>query len=209
MRKVYWIGFGMILLLLLAWPAAAGDEKVSFTFDDIEVIYAAKFNAIPVEAYESGWAAELAGGSTQPLNVLYGVVNLKRGGATITSQEFLKISGAAGSERLLANAYTTNWYSQEEAKYDRLQSSRTLFWSAIQISENLLDKDINGWSKAVTFQREFDESGNLTDVKLFFTDDGNKDRDLFWNWSHKLQGYLYQADLTSLQNVGKPTSTKQ
>lgn len=121
MRKYSRLFIGVLVLLLLTIPVTA-EDKITYDFnEEIQVEYAAEFTAVPVSEQVYGWPAEIAGGAGKPLQVLYGIVNLRVLGTLSTFQEeFVKISGENGSRRFLSNSMITGWYDEgiySELKY--------------------------------------------------------------------------------------------
>ena len=94
------------LAALIAFSAVFAAEGIRYDFDDVEVRYAAEFTARPISVDPNNWIVQIAGGVDQPVTVLYGVVNLKKGGETQLSEEFVRVSGQGGSERFQENGST-------------------------------------------------------------------------------------------------------
>src|SRR3989338_2917246 len=94
------VAFAFVGLVLLLSPFAFA-EAVRYDFDSVEVLYAAEFTAKPVSVTADNWLVELSSGVEKPLTVLYGVVNLKKSGETLVSEEYVKIGGESGSVRFL------------------------------------------------------------------------------------------------------------
>lgn len=201
MKKSYVMGLVLVLCLVLVLPVSAGDLR--YDFDEVEVLLGAAFSAIPTSVPVANWSTDIAGGPHEPLEVLYGVVNLKTTGSGDTGEEFIKVSGPNGTERFLANSMTTRWYG-DEGQYEKLRSNKTLFWSAKKLENNTVIKDFTGPIKSVILQKEFDEDQNLTSIKLFFSDEGKKAAQEFWIWEAKSLDSVYECDMATLQTVGDP-----
>lgn len=188
MKKVNQIILTLFLVLCIALPLTA--SGIQYDFDEVEVIYAAEFTAVPTSPGVNNWLTELAGGSEKPVNVLYGIVNLKSQSG-ITKEEFIKVMGENGAERFLANSMTTQWYDAGE--YTKIQSMETVFWSGKQLVDNSVVKDYSKPLKVITLQKHFDEQQNLTAVTVSFSGtDGSEGAN------------TYFADITTLNMAGNP-----
>ncbi|HIH19677.1 TPA: hypothetical protein HA244_00215 [Candidatus Micrarchaeota archaeon] len=158
------IFLGFLGLMLLLSPVVFA-EAVRYDFDDVEVLYAAEFTAKPVSVSADNWLVELAGGTDKNLTVLYGVVNLKKDGRILVSEEYAKIGGEGGSVRLLVNSAQYEYYS--EAPDAQLKFVKSQFWTAKKLNfegENLITvvKDFTAPIKSVVIYRSFDENGQVS-----------------------------------------------
>lgn len=165
-------------------------KGITYEFDEVEVDFAAEFNALPVSVQADNWFTDIAGGVEKPLRILYGRVELKsQAGAGVVNEEFIKISGENGSERFLLNSMTTGWY--DPGLYKQLMDIKSFFWSAKKLEGSTVVKDFTPPIKSVTLKKNFDENQNLTFIELYFSNDGSEDGP-----------YIYQADMTTLNYQG-------
>lgn len=209
MYKLYISLLCMICFLTIAFPLSA--DVIKYNFDDIEVIYAGEYTAVPVFPGEEGWFTELAGGADRPLQILYGIVLLKTiytdGEETresVTTEEFIKISGPNGSQRFLLNSGSYEWWDGESAP--KLKCARSFFWSAKQLEGNTVVKDFSPPIHSVTLKRTFDEKQNLTGVELYFSSDGEQASQDFW-WDTNPGKNVYVVDLAASIQYGNPAET--
>ncbi len=199
MKKLSLIIIGLVSLVTVGVVFAA--ESIRYDFDDVEVRYAAEFTAKPVSVDPNNWIVQIAGGVDQPITVLYGVVNLKKGGETQLSEEFIKVGGAGGSERFLLNSAAYDYY-EGTSNYKDVKS---FFWSAKKLVDNSVVKDFTPPIKSITFYRKFNESQQMTSIMLSFSNDGEQASAEFWS-SVPTQN-LYEADINTLNQSGIPTAT--
>jgi hypothetical protein len=96
----------LVSISAFVFPLNASAENITYNFDQVDVKYAAEFTAQPHNVDSNNWIAQIAGGTDKPITVLYGVVDLKKGGETQFSEEFIRVSGEGGSERFLVNSGT-------------------------------------------------------------------------------------------------------
>ena len=175
-------------------------ESIRYDFDDVEVKYAAEFTAKPVSVEANNWIVQIAGGIDQPITVLYGVVNLKRGGEIQLSEEFIKVSGQNGSERFLLNSAAYDYY-EGTSNYKNIKS---FFWSAKKLVDNSVVKDFTPPIKSIMFYRKFDESQQISSIMLSFSNDGEQASAEFW--SSVPTENLYEGVISTLNQSGIPTA---
>lgn len=104
MKKI--IIFSLISIFLLGLFANA-QELARYEFDEVDVIYAAEFLAKPVNVNSNNWLVQIAGGTDKTINVLYGIVELKKNGKTEITEEFIRVEGEGGFERFLLNSWSS------------------------------------------------------------------------------------------------------
>ena len=138
------------IFLLCSYPSSA--EIVTYPFEEVEVLYAAEFQVTPVAVEENKWFSDIAGGKDKPLQILYGIVRLKKKGSHI-QEVYIKISGENGLERFLHNSMSFN------ESYDK-----TLFWSGKKLEGANVVKDYSKPLKAVTLKKSFDENQQITSM---------------------------------------------
>ena len=199
MKKLIPLGLSFIGVCFLFSSFVFAGEEVRYDFDDVEVIYAAKFTANPVNVQADNWLAELAGGTDKSIEVLYGVVNLKKNQETFLAEEFIKVSGQKGSERFLVNS-GSYYYYEGTNKYESIKS---FFWSAKQLVDNVVVKDFTPPIKSITFYRNFDESQNIYTILLSSSNDGESASQEFW--SAFPEENLYEADMDTFVDKGDST----
>lgn len=198
MRKLTFITIISLALITVGVVFAA--EIVKYDFDEVEVEYAAKFTARPVNVDPDNWIVQIAGGVNKPIKVLYGIVTLKKDGETLVIEEFIKVSGKGGSERFLLNSASYAYY-EGTSNYKNIKS---FFWSAKKLNDdNTLVKDFTPPIKSITFYREFNESQRMHSIVLSFSNDGGQASLDFWS-SFPTQN-LYEANANTLNQSGKPT----
>jgi hypothetical protein len=175
-----------------------GVTGVTYEFDEVEVLYAVECTALPVTVDPDNWVALLTGGPDRPITVLYGVVQLKNQGKVQVKEEFLKVSGAAGSDRFLVNA-ARMVYDDTTGTIRRISS---FFWSAKKLIENTVVKDFTPPIRAITVVRTFDPQKSLTRFILAGANEGEQALQDFWMMDPAKN--LYHADLTSVRHAGDP-----
>lgn len=198
MNKNTLIVLGLISMVLLFALALA--ESIRYDFDEVEVVYAAEFTARSTNVASDNWLAQIAGGTNRPVTVLYGIVNLKKGGQMQMSEEFIKVSGEAGSERFLLNSAGYDYY---EGTYN-YKDIKSFFWSAKKLVDKSVVKDFTLPIKSITFYRKFGESQNINEMVLSASNEGEKANGDFWSFIPAEN--LYTADLTTLTQSGSPTA---
>lgn len=145
------------------------------------------------------WPNELVGGKGKHITVLYGVVNLKRGGKTTTQEEFIKVAGENGSERFLLNSGRYDYYEGTS----KLRSAKSLFWSAKKLVDNsvikdftvplgyALDKKFTRAEGAVMVLRLFGLEASAPKANLRSSFSDVKDS----HWASKYVAYAYQKGI--------------
>lgn len=193
----------IISLTLITVGVVFAAESIKYDFDDVEVKYAAEFTAKPVSVDPNNWIVQIAGGVDKPITVLYGVVNLKKGGETQLSEEFIKVGGEGGSERFLLNSAAYDYYEGT----NNYKDIKSFFWSAKKLVDNSVVKDFTPPIKSITFYRKFNESQQMYSIVLSFSNDGEQASAEFWS-SIPTQN-LYEADTSTLNQSGVPTASSQ
>lgn len=179
-------------------PDSALGKGITYEFDEVEVLYAAEFTALPDTVEHDNWVAVLAGGPDRPITALYGVVQLKLQGEVMVQEEFLKVSGDTESKRFLVNA---GYYDYHDTTGTIRQSS-SFFWSAKKLVENVVEKDFTLPIHAITVVRTFDLQKQLTGFILAASNEGGQALQDFG--TKDPTSNLYHADLTSVRHVGDP-----
>lgn len=175
----------LVSLLTLSTIVLAADG-IKYDFDQVEVVHAAEFVAKPLNK-DNNWLASLVGGTNKPVQVIYGVVNLKKAGKTQITEEFIKVSGQNGSERFLLNSLTVD--------SNRITSS---FWSAKKIIGNSVVKDFTPPIRTLVLNRTMDPGKGIQSITFAVFEEGDKAK------GDTSQYGKYQADLTTLKYSGNP-----
>lgn len=199
MKKTYL--FVTISFFLLAFSFVFAQVAVRYDFDDVEASYAAEFTAEPQEGVDPDcWIVQIAGGIDKPVDVLYGVIDLKKQGVVQMSEEFIRVSGEGGSERFLINSAAFDYYEGTGG----YSSIRSLFWSAKKVVENSVVKDFTPPVKSIILSREFDEFQQLSVFTLSFSDEGQDAQNDFWSGFPAEN--IYQADMNTANQAGEATA---
>lgn len=198
-KNIKYLVFGLSALTLFGVVFAA--EDIRYDFDDVEVRYAAEFTARSTNVDPNNWIVRVAGGVDQPVTVLYGVVNLRRGGELALSEEFIRVSGQGGSERFLLNSAAYDYYEGTTNYRD----TKSFFWSAKKLVGSSVVKDFTPPVKSITLYRRFSESQQPNSIVLSFSNDGQQASAEFW--SAVPTQNLYEADISTLNQSGIPTAT--
>ena len=178
------------------------DEPTTYGFDEVEVRYAGRFTAHPVDVREDNWLAVLAGGADRPIEVLYGVVRFIMDGQRLSfEEEFIKVIGENGSERFLMNSGSYGYYDGTAS----LEHADTEFSSHKQVIGSTVVKDFTPPVRLIYLRRALDVEQKLQRVVLagFVVDDlGDND---FWTWSPSGTDE-YEADIATLIQAGDTTA---
>ena len=205
MKKASLLAVAMFALGAAGIVAA---QSITYDFDDVEVRYAAEFTAMPIAkpaaADPENWIVRIAGGTDKPITVLYGVVHLKKGGMLNAgnSDEFIKVSGAGGSERFLVTSATYDYY--EETTRMHYKNLNSFFWSAKKLVGNRVVKDFTPPITSISMHRAFNQSEQLQSIVLSFSNDGQRAGDEFWTAIPS--GNFYEVKISTLNQSGVSTA---
>ena len=174
-------------------------DAVTYDFDEVNVLYAAEFTAKPLDGVDisNTWIADIVG-EDKKITVLYGVVELKKGGESFITEEFLKVGGEKGSKRFLHNSAIYDYY-EGTTTYSQI---RSFFWSAKKLEGTSIVKDFTKPIFSASISRKFDESKNLKSFFLSFSNDGEKASQDFWQG----ESPMYEADTGSIKDSGDETA---
>jgi hypothetical protein len=191
----------------------------ALNFDSINITYAVKFTANPVNVQSDSWIAQIAGGIDKPVNVTYAVVNFLDGAETVFSDEFIKISNPANdsiSERLLKYIGTPSIgdYNYEASHYFGFEKG-TFFWSGKKIESNNIIRNYSLPMKGIYFNKIMNatiEGDNLAyslggvslNEKYISGDYSEIQIKNMMNSSASQKEY--RADMDSLIQIGDPSS---
>ncbi len=191
----------MLILVLTLTVVIITAESVTYDFDDVNVVYAASFTAKPIADIDSSgtWASDLVG-DDKLLTITYGIVELKKDGELLTTEEFLKVSGSKGSKRFLINSVTYDYY-EGTTSYNRI---RSFFWSAKKLEGTSIVKDSTKPIYSASLSRKFDESGNMHSFFLSFSNEGEGASQNFWQDS---DSPMYEDDTTTIIESGDATTS--
>ncbi|WP_281886376.1 hypothetical protein [Paenibacillus sp. YYML68] len=205
---------GLVLMLSVSGTTIAKPEsedkgkassKLTYNFSNIQVLYAAEFNAYPAgTSFVPGQSVSVSSsvyGSVygavygpQPLRVLYGVVSLDA--STGMQEEFIKVSEGAQSVRGLSNG--TGWENYGQGHKHKELS--TEFVTGKKLEGNSVVKDYSDGWKTIKLTRYIDEYSNLTNMHIQFGWDMRGSHDPFFQ---RLTETSYVVDMSSLKYVGK------
>ena len=116
----------LILIGVLTFNSVVFAAKsITYDFDEVNVLYATEFTAKPIDGtgYKDTWVADISGDNPK-VTVTYGVVELKKGGEVLTTEEFLKVSGDKDSKRFLLNSETYDYFEGT----NNYRQIRSFFW---------------------------------------------------------------------------------
>lgn len=195
MKKIY-LTLSLFLIGILTLNSVVfAAEGITYDFDEVNVLYATEFTAKPIDGtdYKNTWVADISGDNPQ-VTVTYGVVELKKGGEVLVTEEFLKVSGDKDSKRFLLNSATYDYY-EGTSKYSKIKS---FFWSAKKLEGTSVVKDFAPPIYSSSFSRKFDEAGNRYSFYLSFSNDGEKAGQEFRQGDTP----MYEADISSIRESG-------
>jgi len=189
----------VLVLSILSVSFVLAADSITYDFDDVNVLYTATFTAKPIDGVDSSntWVSDLVG-EDKKITITYGVVELKKDGQVLVTEEFLKVGGSEGSKRFLINSATYDYY-EGTSKYSRI---RSFFWSAKKLEGTSVVKDFTEPIYSVSLSRKFDEGENLYSFFLSFSNDGEQASQDFWQSDTP----MYEADTTSIVDSGDETT---
>lgn len=196
MKKKIFIFFLAILIFSTTIPLAA--DVLTYDFDEVDVIYAAEFE-VNVAGEERNWFTNLAG-KDNTIKVIYGIVSLSNS-TSIIRDEFIKVTGAQGTERFLLNSSYYDHYEDGSS----LKTAKSFFWSAKKIEGTNVVKDFTPPIKSLTLYRDFNPDHSLSSIRVYPSDDGNAALDEFWTIT--ILDSAIEVDLSSLRYYGDPLDT--
>src|SRR3989338_5628673 len=94
MKKTYLFLCLLLTGILTLSSVVFAVDTVKYDFDEVNVLYAAEFDAKPIEGVDASgtWASDLAG-EDKKLTILYGVIELKSADGFSFKEEFIKVGG--------------------------------------------------------------------------------------------------------------------
>ncbi|MFH1106687.1 MAG: hypothetical protein V1787_02225 [Candidatus Micrarchaeota archaeon] len=126
-----------VLAAAFSVPAVAQDApKITYQFDEVEVLYAARFTVFPTQTSVASWAEEIAAPG-EGITITYGIVILKSDDKEVGREEWLKAEGSAGSKRLLSNSVSNSF----DPELKHIYLSKTQLWSAKKLVGSAIEKD--------------------------------------------------------------------
>ena len=135
--------FFLVLLTLVAvFSAQALAQKITYQFDEVEVLYATRFTVYSTQTSIAAWAEEIAAPGEE-ITITYGIVILKAvDNATGVAkeamrEEWLKAEGSRGSRRLLSNSGSNSFNPGQT----QIAESKTQLWSAKKLVGTSIEKD--------------------------------------------------------------------
>ena len=171
MRKTIALMFTLLFLVSVAFSAniLAADDKVTYEFDRINVLYASKFEASAADdnfddsSYGS-WLTDVMG-TDKKVTVTYGEIELISDAYSEfpTEERFISVKGVKGSRQFLANSISNDYYQN-----GKIKKISTTFWSGKTLDGANVVKDYTKDLEVVTYTRNYDEEGNLVSFELYF-----------------------------------------
>ena len=211
MKKL--IAVSLIFVFLTLFVNA--QELARYDFDEIEVTFAAEFTAKPVNVYPDNWLVNIAGGAEQPINVLYGIVELKKDGKTEIVEEFIRVDGKEGFERFLHNSRTAyiegqlNFPIPDEVLYEadmdshkQVGSDESITKAKREISMQNDQKDeISPQTESPNHYFIVDDYGPASDVRLVANLTKRLENDVITNYQTKLTSEVTKADFNNRVSI--------
>jgi len=194
----------LLLMILLVSSYLVFAQAITYDFDEVNVLYAAEFTAKPIDGsdFKDTWVADIAVDNPK-VTVTYGVVELKRNGEVLVTEEFLKVGGDKGSKRFLVDSVTSNFKIKDPevtgATIRYIDKIKSFFWSAKKLEGNTIIKDKTSPIYAVILLRTFDEKGNRDSFYLTFSNDGEEMAQKFWEDNLPK---MYEVDIRGIIESG-------
>jgi hypothetical protein len=171
-------------------------EVITYDFDEIEVIYAAEF-MVNITGCEENWFTDLAG-KDNSVSVLYGIVSLSNS-TDIIREEFIKVTGAEGTERFLLTSDHYDYYEDGVT----LKAAKSFFWSAKRIVGTDIVKDFTLPIISLTLYRDFNLDSSLRAISVYPSNDGMTATEEFWRGT--IPEGTIPVDLSTLYYYGDPS----
>ena len=173
-----------------------------YSFDSIEVIYAAEFTATPLSVEPDSWIVELASGVDKPVSILFGIVNLTKNGKTVVIEKFIKVSNEDNSisKRFLMTSESYNSSYDESNLLIGNPHILTTLDSGKKIENTNILLDYTQLIEAIFLDREFDMGGNLVSMSLnglYSQGDNNEEERKILVGTN-----LYLVDIETLTEIG-------
>ncbi len=187
-----------------------GEQKLAYSFDDVEVLYAAKFTVSETPSTARAWADQIAAPGEE-ITVTYGIVILKNrdseaevsqeSAATAVSQgsmkeEWIKVEGSRGSERMLENALLNEFDSAQQ----NIVASKTQFSSHKKLVGSSIVKDFTQPIRTIYLFRQL-SGGELVATYVCFKSDSSD----FWQVAQSRDSCFVTKDV--LKEIGASTET--
>ncbi|MFH0836020.1 MAG: hypothetical protein V1834_02545 [Candidatus Micrarchaeota archaeon] len=195
-----------LLAIALAFIAFASAQAIVYPFDEVEVLYAARFTVYPTSTSVPSWAEEIAVPG-EAITITYGIVILKTAGSPASTDNEAVNSGplpsneAVGIGPLPPSKAVSSGVSQEEwlkaegsrgskrllsngmlnsfnSESTQITESRTQLWTAKKLVGNNIEKDFTEpVYNAYLFRKLI--NGELQPTHVCFKKGGNYDG--FWS----------------------------
>ena len=190
----------IVTVLVLTMLTVVTAESITYDFDEVNVLYASQFTAKPIDGADSSgtWVSDLVR-EDKKLTITYGVVELKKDGQVLVTEEFLKVGGSEGSKRFLVNSAAYDYW-EGTSKYSQILS---FFWSAKKLEGTSIIKDFTTPIYSSCFSRKYDENGNRYSFFLSFSNDGETASQECTGGTATL---MYEADIGSIEESGDATA---
>ncbi len=195
---------GLIVIIFLIYSQIIViSAQTVYNFDDVEVLYAARFEASLINADTGTWVDTID--TNKKIRVIYGTVNLI--GKTNATEEFIKIGEGNNSRRFLVNSVSIDYYKEcNEGACINTENTRKIksfFWSAKKLEGNVIVKDFSPPIYSVILIREYDTRGSIVSFKLSFSNNGELHQTQFWDNSEIVQ---YKSLVNVSAQFGNPLS---
>jgi len=206
---------------------AGEEQKIVYEFDEVEVLYAARFTVFEIPSTARTWADEISAPGEE-ITVTYGIVILKnrddaagvsqesvapavsqgdipplknRDGATGVSQgsmkeEWIKVEGSRGSERMLSNSLLNEFDSTQE----NIVANKIQFSSHKKLVGSSIVKDFTKPPRSIYLFRQL-SGGELVATHVCFKTDSSD----FWQAAQSRDSCFVTKDV--LKEIGASTET--
>ncbi len=192
----------VFVLSVLMTSMVFAAESITYDFDDVNVLYAAEFTAKPIDGVDSSytWISDMVKGEdSKRITVTYGVVELKKNGEVLVTEEFIKVHGPDGSKRFLVNSASYDYYGGTN-KFSEIKS---FFWSAKKLEGTSVVKNFTKPIYSTCFSRKFDENGNRYSFYLSFSNNGEEHSQECTGGTATM---MFEADTGSIEESGDATA---
>ena len=132
---------------------------------------------------------------SKKLVVTYGIVELKKDGRVLVTEEFIKVGQGEHSKRFLVNSGSIEYYAGTEKPSNML----TLYWSAKKLEGTSIVKDKTLPIYAACLSRKLDQRGDAKAFLLSFMNYEELDSD-----GSKCGEMMFEADIGTIHDSGDP-----
>ena len=188
------------VFLLIGITIVLAAEAATYSFDNVNVLYATSFVASPDSNQLKGsgtagdwssanqtWLQDLVTDSNPNITVVYGIVELSKSGAEPFREEFIKITGERGSRRFLLNSEQFEYYPDAG-----LRQIYSFFWSAKSLEGNNIVKNFAEPVDSVIFIRKLQPTGESTNFYLAFYTGADNATQAYQNMAFPIMYSMYK-----------------